>query len=74
MIKNATFVSVWDDNTVIETECKVNTETFEVFDIEMVDVSEEDFDFCVQEYIVIDGEDYMVDKKVFALDDEYWYK
>lgn len=74
MIKNATFVSVWDDGTEIESECKVNTDTLEVFDIEMVDVSEEDFDFCVREYIIIDDDDYPVDQKMYALDDEYWYE
>lgn len=38
MIKTATFVSVWDDNSVvISTSCKVNEKTREVFDIERHD-------------------------------------
>ena len=36
MIINGNFTSVWADEGEIETKCKVNTETHEVFDIERV--------------------------------------
>lgn len=34
MIVNGKFTSVWTDEGEIKTNCKVNTETHEVFDIE----------------------------------------
>lgn len=37
MIINGKFTSVWADEGEIETSCKVNTDTHEVFDIEIVD-------------------------------------
>ena len=40
MIEHATFVSEWDGGyATFKTDCKVNTDTHEVFDIEQVDVS-----------------------------------
>lgn len=37
MIVNGNFTSVWADEGEIETSCKVNTDTHEVFNIERVD-------------------------------------
>lgn len=38
MIKKGTFTSIWDDCVEVETPCKINTKTGEVFDIEKKDV------------------------------------
>ena len=56
MIKNATFVSVWDDGIEIKTNCKVNTETREIFDIEKAHV--DGLEIVNEEYVTIDGMDY----------------
>ena len=76
MIKDATFVSIFDDAYHIESSCKVNTETMEVFDIEMVDVSdyEEDFDSCTYEYVIIDDNEYDVVHLEFREEGDYWYR
>lgn len=78
MIKSATFVSVWDDGVEVESACKVNTDTNEVFDIEMADVDELDLEILDREYIVIDGSEYDVYPTAGCIpdelaDDEYWY-
>lgn len=73
MIKNATFTSVWDGGYKVTTDCKVDMETREVFDIEMseVDDSLETLDF---EYITIDGEDFDVFSINEVKDTNFWYK
>lgn len=35
------FISVWDDGIAVETNCKINFETKEVFDIQLSDIGEE---------------------------------
>lgn len=50
MIVNATFVSVWDGGTKIETSCKFDTEKKLAFDIESID-DVEDLDILDEEYI-----------------------
>ena len=57
MIKNSTFTSVWDGGYEVTTNCKVNMETKEVFDIESVDV---DVDILEEEYVTIDGAKYSI--------------
>lgn len=55
-IKEATFTSVWDGGVEITTNCKVNMETREIFDIEIAtndDVGS--LDSLEEEYITIDG-------------------
>ena len=70
MIKNATFTSVWDGGYEITTNCKVDTETKEVFDIEVSVGTEDLVEELDYEYVTIDGEDY----PVFGDDDnDYWY-
>lgn len=59
MIKNATFTSVWDGGYEVTTDCKVNMETREVFDIAMVEV-DESLEILDYEYITLDGADYAV--------------
>lgn len=76
-IINATFVSVWDGGTVIaaiETECKINTITREVFDIIPV---EADVDVLERQYVIIDGQEYdivRVDGADEVGESEYWFK
>lgn len=49
-IEEAEFVSIWNDETTeIVTKCKVNMETFEVFDIEQSDSYE--VEVCDGEYV-----------------------
>lgn len=68
MIKDATFTSVWDGGVKISTNCKVNIDTKEVFDIEISDVcGVEDLDI---EYVTIDGVDHPVSSDGST---EYWY-
>lgn len=62
-IEDATFVSLWDgERYAVSTDCKVNTETFEVFDFEAFDFEVLDFDKASDslrrppEYSVLDGE------------------
>lgn len=73
-IINATFVSVWDGGTAIETECKINTITREVFDIISV---EADVDVLERQYVIIDGQEYdvvCVDGADEVGESEYWFK
>lgn len=77
MIKNATFTSVWDDSYSITTNCKVNTATREVFNIEeSSDDNIEKLDTLTSEYVTIDGIDY----PVFNIDEPdvsentFWYR
>lgn len=56
MIKDATFVSEWDDgDAVFRTDCKVDMDTGHVFDIEQVDVSGIDLNSLDYECVEIDG-------------------
>lgn len=76
MIIKAEFVSVWDGGYAISTECKVNTETKEVFDIEVVEDVE--VDTLDEEYIILDGVEYDVtevnnESETVDIDTEYWY-
>ena len=57
MIKNATFTSVWDGGYEATTNCKVDMETHEIFDIEMAEV-DESLEHLDNEYITLDGVDY----------------
>lgn len=73
-IINATSVSVWDGGTAIETECKINTSTREVFDIITV---EADVDTFERQYVVIDGQEYdvvCVDESGEVGEREYWFR
>ena len=69
MIKNATFTSVWDNDTNITTNCKINMETGEVFDIEISDTPEK-LNVLDAEYITIDDVEYPVSDDKTT---KYWY-
>lgn len=73
MIKNATFTSVWDGGYEVTTDCKVDMETREVFDIAMVEVGES-LEILDCEYITIDGEDFDVFSADEVEDGNFWYK
>lgn len=74
MIKNATFTSVWDGGYEVTTNCMVNTETREVFDVEMAEV-DESFEQLDYEYITLDGEKYAVDNVEDGTDGvNFWYQ
>ena len=67
MICNATFISVWDGGFHIETPCKVNTTTGEIFDIEIINA---DVDILEYESVRLDnGKEYEITDKAF-----YWYE
>ena len=71
MIKNATFTSVWDGGYEVTTNCKANTETKEVFDIEMANIDGlNGLDNLEYEYVTIDGVEYSVSNDE---DTDYWY-
>ena len=73
MIKNATFTSVWDGGYEVTTNCKVDMETREVFDVEKSEV-DESLEHLDNEYITIDGEDFDVFSVDEVEDANFWYK
>ena len=78
MIKNGTFTSVWDGGYEVTTDCKVNMETREVFDIKVNDNLDEieGLNSLDYEYITVDGEEFDVLNK--DLNDvgvtDFWYE
>lgn len=72
MIKEAKFTSVWDDGYEVTSDCKVDMESKEVFDIEMTNVDELDLEILEREYITIDNKEYSVSRD--GEDNaEFWY-
>ena len=68
--------NLWEDSKddAIETECKINTNTREVFDIISV---EADVDVFERQYVVIDGQEYdvvCVDESGKVGEREYWFR
>jgi hypothetical protein len=75
MIKNATFTSVWDGGYEVTTNCKVDMETREVFDIEVNDSDNiEKLNELDREYITIDGEEFDVFSVDEVEDGNFWYE
>ncbi len=72
MIKNVTFTSVWDDGYEVTSNCKVDTESKEVFDIEPINVEELSLKVLDREYISIAGKEYSVSRDSEE-DTEFWY-
>ncbi|MCM1168181.1 MAG: hypothetical protein NC299_17930 [Lachnospiraceae bacterium] len=70
-IVKAEFTSVWDDGVKITTDCKVNLETKEVFDIKVAEEGIDDLDILVKQYVTINGEDFEVSDDPDLT--EYWY-
>lgn len=73
MIKNGTFTSVWDGGFEVTTNCKVNMETKEVFDIEVSEGTEDLVNDLNYEYVTVDGENHFVSYNGEE-DTEYWYE
>lgn len=69
MIKDATFTSVWDGGYEVTTNCKVNMETREIFDIEIAEVGDS-LDILEEEFVTIDGIDYPISDDGNT---DYWY-
>ena len=57
MVKDAKFVTVWGGGVTVTTNCKVDTGTNEVFDIQCVNV---DVDILLGEYVILDGSERLV--------------
>jgi len=57
-IRKATYVSVWDDAVTVETDCMVDLDTREVFDIQKKDVT--GIDMFSGEYVMIGDTRYAV--------------
>jgi len=75
MIKNAMFTSVWDGGFAVTTDCKVNTETKEVFDIQESPDTADMVNNLDEEYITIEGNRHSVvreDERECV--DDYWYE
>ena len=53
-VRVAHFCSVWDGGIKVETECKVNIKTREVFDIEQSGIDADLLEVLDEEYIIID--------------------
>lgn len=80
-IKDAMFTSVWDGGFEITAKCKVNTETKEIFDIEVSESNTDVVELLDEEYVTIDGIDYRAVTAEYAnlypeeMDDEtFWYE
>ena len=81
IVKNGLFTSVWDGGFEITTKCKVNTETKEIFDIEVSESTADAVNDLDEEYVTIDGIDYRAVTAEYAnlypeeMDDEtFWYE
>ena len=77
MIKDAKFTSVWDGGYKVTTDCKVNMETREVFDVEINDSDDiEKLNGLDYEYITIDGEEFDVLNKDLIDESatDFWYE
>ena len=79
MIINGRFTSVWADEGEITTDCKVNTETHEVFYIEMVDPADYNMKCEILEYEYVefgDGKKLhrfpVYEKEEKVSDEDYW--
>lgn len=76
-MRAAHFCSVWDGGIKVETECKVNIKTREVFDIEQSGIDADLLEVLDEEYIIIDDvkfpacpKDDLEDGDLFT----FWYK
>lgn len=81
-IKDAEFTSVWDGYEVT-TNCKVNTITKQIFDIDKVDSAIDDdgdeLEVLDVEFVVVDGEKYLAghvddDTPNWEPGRDYWYR
>ena len=72
------FISVWNNEVTVETSCKINLETKEVFDIELAEV-DESFENLNHQYVIFDIDGISYKKEVRYtndIDEDYfgfWY-
>ena len=71
MIVDAIFESIWDDRITIQTFCKVNMDTKEVFNIEKVNI--EGLEILMGESVIINDIAYPVYQKDEMVKGKYWY-
>lgn len=81
IVKNGLFTSVWDGGFEITTKCKVNTETKEIFDIEVSESTADAVNELDEECVTIDGIDYRAVTAEYANsypeemnDETFWYE
>lgn len=72
-IKDAILVAIYDGVKQVKMNCKVNTDTKEVYDIKVPD-SVNNFDYFMGFYFNIDDELHPIVSKKEAKNDEYWYE
>ncbi len=51
--EKATYISIWDDTTAIETSCDFDRETNRASNIEIATVDDEDIDVLTDEYVLL---------------------
>lgn len=77
-IINAKFVSNWDNDVEIETNCRINLDTKEVFNIELAEV-DESLEILNHQYVTFDINGISYKKGVCCSDDVdknysgFWY-
>lgn len=71
MISTGKFISIWDGEEII-TECKIDTDTKEVFDIQLSKIVPDGI--CEGEFVELDNKRYEVYNEDQYGDGEYWYK
>lgn len=59
-VKEAKFLSLWDDDVTVSAKCRVNTKTRKVFDIEPLDMTGYDVENFAGERVVIGDDVYRV--------------
>ena len=52
-VTKATFISIWDGCTMLESDCLIDEETNNVYDIEQIDVSKMDLNVLEDEYVLL---------------------
>lgn len=62
-ICEADFISVWDGEITVRTQCKVDIKTHEVFAIKQSSDNPDNFDVLEREYIEINGNEYPIFRK-----------
>lgn len=73
MIKDTVLIAIYDGTQQVKMECKLNTDTKEVFDIKVPDVVN-NFDCFMGFYFNVNGALYPIESKHDAKENEYWYE
>lgn len=73
MIKDTTLIAIYDSIQQVEMDCKLNTDTREVFDIKMPNIVN-NFNYFMGFYFNVNGKLYPIVLKDNVKDNEYWHK